>query len=87
MGDEVRPFPTRITGWDVNAAVERELGKVPPDRTVAFIATATKEGDTNARFRMAVMLRQGNTGWSFAGFLDKEMTGPLTAGAQLRYSK
>ena len=84
--DEVRPVPPRL-GFDVNAAIAKELGKTEPTSTVAFVCTAQKTPGANVKGKMAVMVKQPDGGWSFGGYLEGEYHVGLTVGAELRYER
>lgn len=86
MTVEVKPLPSTLR-LNVAEAIERELGKVPPNHTVAFIATADKSPGHELRAKMAVMVNLGDSGWSFGGYLEGEVKRGLTTGAELRYSR
>lgn len=67
----------------VSDAVERQLGKVPLGTTVAFVATAFKEGD-KVTTKVAVYVNKG--AWSFGGFMEGPAKRPLDKiGAELRF--
>lgn len=84
MADEIRPSP--FSSAAINAALDAQLAKVEPGKTVAFVATAEK-ADGGLQHRMAVMVNLGG-GWSFGGFLAGDVKRPLaTAGAEVRFSR
>lgn len=67
----------------INAAVEHQLGKVPSDAKVAFVATAFKEGNTLTT-KVAIYVNKGS--WSFGGFVEGDQHRPLDkVGAELRF--
>lgn len=82
MTDEVRPFAPRPYSPDtLREAVERVLGDIPEDKTVAVVAYA----DMVYGARLAAMVRLRG-GWSFIGTLEKPYAGVLTAAAELRWT-
>jgi hypothetical protein len=79
MSDEIRPF--RAFSQDsLQAAVDKALGEVPSDKTLAVVAYADLSGA-----RLAALVRLGG-GWSFVGTLEKPYSGTLNAAAELRWS-
>ena len=73
----------KFTDQRVSDAVERQLGKVPMGTTVAFVATAFKEGD-KVTTKVAVYVNKG--AWSFGGFIEGDVKRPLDKiGAEVRY--
>lgn len=71
--------PLQLYSDSIRASVDRILGALPPESTVAFVAHA----DFN-RASTAVLVKI-NDQWSFAGYLDKPYHGPLEGGATLTF--
>ena len=61
--------------------MDQALLTLEPDKTVAFVAHADLDS-----VRVAMMVRLDG-GWSFAGYVDKEYSGDLTAGVEVRFSR
>lgn len=78
-------LPTQIPGVRrfgdaaIQAAIDRTLGEMPPEARVAVVAVADTSGA-----RLAAVARVGEH-WSAMGYLDREWSGELKAGAEVRW--
>jgi len=83
MSDEIRPSPFSSAG--INAALDRERGRVQPGEKVAFVAVAEMvDGVLQTRMTVSVLIGEH---FSFAGFMAGDVKRPLQeVGAELRFS-
>ena len=77
----VRPFAFSTAAID--AAVQRELAKVPDGNSSAVIAVAGVDQE-KAKLVLGFRLTDG---WSFGGYLEQPYKGKVKGGAELRFSR